>query len=94
MRTCTVTKYGPEDYAAFDNMSKAEVADLLENLEGNWMPGRPSGYYSGEELDEADYRLLKYCKALDLAAKWLKENDKKEPSPMTQTSGTAGRKAK
>ena len=73
MRTYTVTKYGPDDYAALDNMSKAEVAELLENLEGSWMPGRLSGYYSGKELDESEYFLLKYCKALDLAAKWLKE---------------------
>lgn len=73
MITYTVTRYGPDDYAALDNMSKAEVAELLENLEGNWMPGKPSGYYSGEELDESEYFLLKYCKALDLAAKWLKE---------------------
>ncbi len=73
MRTYTVTKYGPDDYAALDNMSKAEVAELLENLEGSWMSGKPSGYYSGKELDESEYFLLKYCKALDLAAKWLKE---------------------
>ncbi len=73
MRTYTVTKYGPEDYAALDNMSKAEVIELLENLEGRWLPGKPSGYYSGDELDEMDYSLLKYCKALDLAVKWLKE---------------------
>lgn len=76
MRTYTVTKYGLDDYAALDNMSKTEVAELLENLEGSWMPGRPSGYYSGEELDESEYFLLKYCKALDLAAKWLKEETK------------------
>ncbi len=31
MRTYTVTKYDPEDYAALDNMSKAEVIELLEN---------------------------------------------------------------
>ena len=73
MRTYTVTKYGPDDYAALDNMSRAEVAELLENLEGSWMPGKPSGYYSGKELDESEYFLLKYCKALYLAAKWLKE---------------------
>ncbi len=36
MRTYTVTKYDPEDYAALDNMSKAEVIELLENLEGSW----------------------------------------------------------
>ena len=75
MTTYTVTKYGPDDYAVLDNMSKAEVAELLENLEGSWMPGRPSGYYSGQELDESEYFLLKYCKALDLAAKWLKEEN-------------------
>lgn len=46
---------------------------MLEDLEGSWMPSRPSGYYSGEELDEGDFFLLKYCKALELAAKWLKE---------------------
>jgi len=74
MRTYTVTKYGPEDYAALDNMGKAEVAELLENLEGSWMPGRPASYYSGGEMDESDYNLLKYCKALCLAAKWLKED--------------------
>lgn len=74
MRTYTVTKYGPDDYAALDHMSKAEVAGLLKNLEGSWMPGRPSGYYSGEELEEGDYSLLKYCKALDLAVKWLNED--------------------
>ena len=34
MKTYTVTKYGPDDYAALDHMSKAEVAALLENLEG------------------------------------------------------------
>lgn len=74
MKTYTITKYGPDDYAALDNMSKAEVADLLDNLEGRWMPGKPSGYYSGKELDEADYLLLKYCKALDLAVRWLRED--------------------
>ncbi len=74
MRTYTVTKYGPEDYDALDNMSKAEVVELLENLEGSWMPNRPSSYYSGEEMDEGDYFILKCCKALDLAAKWLKED--------------------
>lgn len=73
MKTYTVTKYGPEDYVALDNMSKAEVAELLENLEGSWLPGRPASYYSGGEMDESDYNLLKYCKALYLAAKWLKE---------------------
>lgn len=73
MTTYTVTKYGPDDYAALDNMSKVEVAELLENLEGSWMPGRPPGYYSGAELDEHEYFLLKYCKALELAAKWLKK---------------------
>lgn len=76
MRTYTVTKYGPEDYAALDNMSYAEVVELLEGLEGAWMPGKPAAYYSGEEMDEHDYLLLKYCKALDLAAKWLRENKK------------------
>ena len=74
MRTYTVTKYDSDDYAALDNMSKAEVAKLLENLEGGWMPRRPDAYYSGEEMDEGDFYLLKYCKALDLAAKWLKED--------------------
>lgn len=74
MRTYTVTKYDPEDYAALDHMDKAEVAELLENLEGSWMPGRPASYYSGVEMDERDYDLLKYCKALCLAAKWLKED--------------------
>ena len=73
MRSYTITKYGPDDYAALDNMSKAEVAELLDAIEGSWMPGKPSGYYSGEELDEDEFFLLKYCKALDLAAKWLKE---------------------
>lgn len=74
MRTYTVTKYGPEDYAALDNMSKAEVVELLENLEGSWLPGRPGAYYSGDEMDEDDFYHLKYCKALDLAARWLKES--------------------
>lgn len=73
MRSYTITKYGPDDYAALDNMSKAEVAELLDAIEGSWMPGKPSGHYSGEELDEDEFFLLKYCKALDLAAKWLKE---------------------
>lgn len=72
----TVTKYTHDDYASFDSMSKAEVAELLDNLQGSWMPGKPSGYYSGEELDESEYFLLKYCKALDLAAKWLREEQR------------------
>ena len=46
---------------------------MLDAIEGSWMPGKPSGHYSGEELDEDEFFLLKYCKALDLAAKWLKE---------------------
>ena len=73
MRTYTTTLYGPDDYANLDNMSKAEVAELLENLEGGWLPHRPSSYYSGAEMDESQFYLLKYCKALDLAAKWLRE---------------------
>lgn len=73
MTTYTVTKYGPDDYAALDCMGKAEVAELLNGLEGRWVPSRPSAYYSGEEMDEWDFYLLKCCKALELAAKWLKE---------------------
>lgn len=78
MRTYTTTKYSSDDCDALDNMSKAEVVALLEDLEGSWMPSRPSGYYSGEELDERDFSLLKYCKALDLATKWLKEEAVKD----------------
>lgn len=88
MRTETKTWYGPDDYASLDNMSKAEVVELLENLEGSWVPGRPSAYYSGEEMEEWDYMLLKYCKALDLAAKWLKE-ERHGPQTDTQTDQAA-----
>jgi len=73
MITYTVTKYEPVDDAALDFMSKAEVIELLESLEGGWLPSKPSGYYSGEDLDEGEYDDLKYCKAIDLAIKWLKE---------------------
>lgn len=77
MRTYTVTKYGQEDYEKLDNMSIAEVIEILEDAEGRWMPGKPSGYYSGDEIDEHDYSLLKCCKAIDLAVKWLKEMENK-----------------
>ncbi len=75
MITYTVTKYGREDYEDFDNMSRAEVIELLENLEGSWVPKKPKAYYSGGELDELDYYLVKCCKALELAVKWLKEEN-------------------
>lgn len=75
MKSYTVTMYGPEDYEALDGMSKKEVAELLDRLEGCWMPHRPSAYCSGAEMDESDYMLLKYCKALDLAVKWLQESE-------------------
>lgn len=74
--TYTVTKYDADDCAALDNMDKATVAALLRNLEGGYMPRRPDGYYSGKDLDEDEFFILRYCKALELAAKWLTEGEK------------------
>lgn len=71
--TYTVTMYDAEDCEALKYMSKEEVADVLENLEGNWMPSRPSGYYADAQLNESEYHLLRYCIALDLATKYLRE---------------------
>ena len=75
MKTYTVTMYGPDDYAALDDMGVNEVVELLDNLEGSWMPKRPLEYYSGEEMDDDNFWLLKCCKALDLAVKWLQESE-------------------
>lgn len=74
MKTYEVTVYDAEDCQALDMMSKKEVAEVLDNIEGSWMPGRPNEYYSGEGMNEHDFSLLKVCKAIDLAAKWLKED--------------------
>lgn len=82
MRTVTQTKtyYDKADCEALDNMSIKQVVDILQNLEGGWLPGRPSAYYSliGGSMEEAelDFGLLEANKAIDLAAKWLKELDK------------------
>lgn len=74
------TYYDKADCEALDNMSIKQVIDILENLEGGWIPGRPSAYYNliSGSLDEAelDFSLLEANKAIDLAAKWLKELDK------------------
>lgn len=70
------TYYTKADCDALDQMSKAEAADILENLEGTWMPGRPGAYYSLQagavEETEMDFDLLRAIKAVDLAAKWLR----------------------
>jgi len=54
MREYTVREFGPDDYAALDYMSKEEVINSLENLEGSWMPGKPNAYYSKNELAVLD----------------------------------------
>jgi len=78
----TVTKYEPKDYESLDHMSKEEVINLLEALEGNWLPRRPSVYAKHKELDELEYSLLKYCKAVELACKWLRNEERKEEKPI------------
>lgn len=71
----TKTYYTKEDCDALNSMPVSEVIEILSNLEGTWMPGRPSAYYelSSGCRDEAemDFYLLRACKALDRAVALL-----------------------
>lgn len=70
--------YEAADYEELKNMSKAEVAEILNGLEDSWIPRRPGAYYSGDDMDESDFWLLKCVMATKLAAKWLKEQARLE----------------
>lgn len=79
MRTITTPHvyYDKEDCEALDRMSPREVADILEGIEGTWMPSRPNAYYSltngTAEEAEFDFDLLRAIKAVDLAARMLRK---------------------
>lgn len=78
----TKTYYTKEDCDALDSMPVSEVIEILSNLEGTWMPGRPNAYYelsSGrKEEAEMDFYLLRACKAVDRAVRLLAAMPKEE----------------
>jgi len=75
--TETHTYYNKGDCDALNGMPVSEVIAILSNLEGTWMPGRPSAYYSlatgSIQEAEMDFDLLRACKALDRAVQLLKQ---------------------
>ena len=69
--------YGKEDCEALQAMPLSEAADLLDGIEGAWMPKRPGEYYDlmSGRIDEAelDFYLLKACIAIKIAARELRK---------------------
>lgn len=66
--------YDHEDCVNYrENLTIDEIIEQLENLEGGWMPGRPSVAYSETATcDEHDFQLFKACVAIDRAIHALK----------------------
>lgn len=56
------------------NITIDEAIELLDYLEGRWMPNRPSVAYSETATcDEHDFELFKACVAIDYAVRVLKQ---------------------
>lgn len=56
------------------NITIDEAIELLDYLEGRWMPNRPSVAYDDRDTcDEHDFELFKACVAVDYAICALKQ---------------------
>lgn len=75
MKRYEVVEYDHSDCEEYrKNITIDEAIELLEYLEGNWMPSRPSVAYSETATcDEHDFELFKACVAVDYAIRELKQ---------------------
>ena len=76
MKTYKTTVYEKSDIDKLENMTNAEIADVLDGIEGSWMLGMPAVYFHMDdysECSESDYRLIEALAALSKAAEILRK---------------------
>lgn len=72
------TFYPAEDYNKLKTMPLREVIEILEGLEGNYIPPRPVEYYYDSLLTELEFDNLRNALAIDIAVNQLKKLEEKD----------------